>query len=224
MTRQPPISSTSGISLSRRQVSLSALSLLLGASVLPKQVWAAPSETVGQQAEWGQTYDAAASMKIQRSQSPILSPATFAATEAAIEQMRNVVAQGGWPDMPKASLKLGMRDKNVIALRRRLIASGDLDAGLGNSNIFDSYVEAGLRKFQGRHGLSTSGEFGAQSLIAMNIPADVRLRQLEINLVRLRSYASTPGYRFVVANIPAAIVETVAVSYTHLTLPTKRIV
>ena len=66
-----------------------------------------------------------------------------------------------------------------------------------------------MRKFQGRHGLSPSGEFGTQSLTAMNIPADVRLRQLEINQVRLRSYASTPGYRFVVANIPAAIVETV---------------
>lgn len=196
-------------SLSRRQVSFSALSLLLGASVLPKQAWAAPAETEDQQAEWGQAYDAAASMKIQRSQSPILSPATLSATEAAIEQMRNVVAQGGWTQMPKGNLKLGMRDKNVIALRRRLIASGDLDASLGNSNVFDSYVEAAMRKFQGRNGLSPSGEFGTQSLTAMNIPADVRLRQLEINQVRLRSYASTPGYRFVVANIPAAIVETV---------------
>ena len=196
-------------SLSRRQVSFSALSLLLGASVLPKQAWAAPAETEDQQAEWGQAYDAAASMKIQRSQSPILSPATLSATEAAIEQMRNVVAQGGWTQMPKGNLKLGMRDKNVIALRRRLIASGDLDASLGNSNVFDSYVEAAMRKFQGRHGRSPSGEFGTQSLTAMNSPADVRLRQLEINQVRLRSYASTPGYRFVVANIPAAIVETV---------------
>jgi L,D-transpeptidase YcbB len=209
MTRQATKSGMSRINLSRRQVSLSALALLLGASGLPKQVWAAPSEPASQQAEWGQTYDAAASMKIQQSQSPILSPSTFAATEAAIEQMHNVVAQGGWPQMPKGNLKLGIRDKNVIALRRRLIASGDLDASLGNSNVFDSYVEAALRKFQGRHGLSSSGEFGAQSLTAMNIPADVRLRQLEINLVRLRSYAASPGYRFVVANIPAAIVETV---------------
>ena len=106
-------------SLSRRQVSFSALSLLLGASVLPKQAWAASAETEDQQAEWGQAYDAAASMKIQRSQSPILSPATLSATEAAIEQMRNVVAQGGWTQMPKGNLKLGMRDKNVIALRRQ---------------------------------------------------------------------------------------------------------
>lgn len=196
--------------LSRRQVGISALSLLLGVpSLFADRAMAAPSEPADQQAEWSQTYDAAASMKVQRSQAPILSPATMAATEQAIEQMRNVVAQGGWPQMPKGNLKLGMRDKNVIALRRRLIASGDLDSGLGNSNIFDSYVEAGLRKFQGRHGLTQSGEFGTQTLTAMNIPADVRLRQLEINLVRLRSYAATPGYRFVVANIPAAIVETV---------------
>jgi murein L,D-transpeptidase YcbB/YkuD len=43
----------------------------------------------------------------------------------------------------------------------------------------------------------------------MNVPADVRLRQLETNVVRLRSYAGNLGNRFVVANIPAALVETV---------------
>ena len=43
----------------------------------------------------------------------------------------------------------------------------------------------------------------------MNIPADVRLRQLEINIVRLKAYTGNLGERFVMANIPAAAVETV---------------
>ncbi|MBE7200982.1 MAG: L,D-transpeptidase family protein, partial [Parafilimonas terrae] len=37
----------------------------------------------------------------------------------------------------------------------------------------------------------------------------VRLRQLEINVVRLRSYSGDLGRRFVITNIPAALVETV---------------
>ena len=37
----------------------------------------------------------------------------------------------------------------------------------------------------------------------------MRLKQLEVNLVRLRSYSASPGKRYVAANIPGAIVETV---------------
>src|SRR5204862_4239744 len=44
---------------------------------------------------------------------------------------------------------------------------------------------------------------------AMNVPAEVRLRQLETNLIRLRSFSGNLGRRYVTANIPAAHVETV---------------
>ena len=191
--------------LSRRDVALSLAALWVGMG----QAQAATAESETGQAEWGQSYEAAATMRSQRSSAPILSQQTIMATEQAIEMMRMVVAQGGWPQMPKAKLKLGQRDKAVVALRQRLIASGDLERNLSDSNIFDSYVEAAVRKFQERHGLTANGEFGTQTLTAMNIPADVRLRQLEINLVRLKSYPANPGFRFVTANIPAALVETV---------------
>ena len=191
--------------LTRRDMGLSLAAMWFAMG----QVQAAPVDVDTGQAEWGQSYDAAATMRLQRSSAPILSAQTIMATEHAIEMMRTVVAQGGWPIMPKVKLKLGQRDKAVTALRQRLIAGGDLERNLSDSPIFDSYVEAAVRKFQERHGLTSNGEFGTQTLTAMNIPADVRLRQLEINLVRLKSYPANPGFRFVVANIPAALVETV---------------
>jgi murein L,D-transpeptidase YcbB/YkuD len=43
----------------------------------------------------------------------------------------------------------------------------------------------------------------------MNVPANIRLRQLELNAVRLRSYSNNLGNRYVIVNIPAAVVETV---------------
>jgi murein L,D-transpeptidase YcbB/YkuD len=49
----------------------------------------------------------------------------------------------------------------------------------------------------------------AATLAALNVPAQTRLRQLEINLVRLRAYSGNLGHRYVVVNIPAALVETV---------------
>jgi murein L,D-transpeptidase YcbB/YkuD len=49
----------------------------------------------------------------------------------------------------------------------------------------------------------------ASTIAAMNVPAQVRLQQLETNLVRLRSLSGNLGPRYVIVNIPAAQVETV---------------
>ncbi|HKG77626.1 MAG TPA: L,D-transpeptidase family protein, partial [Beijerinckiaceae bacterium] len=106
-------------------------------------------------------------------------------------------------------LRVGANGPSVIALRQRLIQTGDLDPAAGTSPVYDSYVEAGVRRFQARHGINTTGAMNSATLTAMNVPAQVRLRQLELNLVRLRSNAGNLGQRYVIVNIPAAIVETV---------------
>jgi len=164
----------------------------------------------GGQAEWAQRYDADARLTVSRSTTPILSPQTVAATEAAIERFREIIASGGWPQVPFGQqMRLGSNSPSVSALRRRLIASGDLGAETGASPVFDSYVEAGVRRFQARHGVIATGVVNRQTIQAMNVPAEIRLKQLETNLVRLRSFSHGLGNRYVTANIPAASVETV---------------
>lgn len=191
---------------SRRQV------LLFGASVLALSTSAARAldfEDGVDQAEWQQSYDAVSDQLSTRSATPLLSAGTLSATEATIDQYRTLVAGGGWPNVPAVPLKLGMKNDAVVALRKRLMASFDLDPAVGLSPIFDSFVETAVRRFQELHGLKPTGEVTSSTVTAFNIPADVRLKQLEINLVRLRSYAANPGRRYVVANIPGALVETV---------------
>lgn len=187
--------------LSRREFTLGFL--LAGVSTASAQ------NVLGGQAEWRQSYDAVTSLSVARSSTPVLSTQTLAATEQMIEKYRQIVAQGGWPVMPKTTLRLGQKGPAVVALRKRLVASGDLDPSAGASPVFDSFVEAAVKRFQERHGLIPTGVLTAQTIAAMNIPADMRLRQLETNVVRLRSYTGNLGNRFVVANIPAATVETV---------------
>ncbi len=163
-----------------------------------------------EQAEWAQRYDADPRLAIARSNTPVLSVQTMSATEQAIETYRQIVANGGWGMVPAGHvLKLGVNGPAVVALRRRLAASGDLDPSVGGSPVFDSYVDAGVKHFQARHGLSETGMVSRETFTALNVPADVRLHQLEINLVRLRSYSGNLGERFVMANIPAMAVETV---------------
>jgi murein L,D-transpeptidase YcbB/YkuD len=193
-------------SFTRRQI----LPALAGAATLSLGAGRAlAQEVMGGQAEWKQNYDAATNLKVSRSTVPVLSPLTLQATEQMIETYRRLVAAGGFPQMPQANLRLGAKNATVVALRKRLIASGDLDPTLGTSTTFDSFVEGGVKRIQQRHGLQPTGIVTSATITAMNVPADVRLRQLETNVVRLRSYAGNLGNRFVVANIPAALVETV---------------
>jgi murein L,D-transpeptidase YcbB/YkuD len=164
----------------------------------------------GDQAEWAQGYDADARFAVQRSTTPVLSQATFDATERAIDQYRQIVQKGGWQKVPSGrTLKLGSTGPAVAALRQRLIISGDLDASSGTAPVFDSYVDAGVKHFQARHGLIENGVIGPEGFQALNIPADMRLHQLEINLVRLKAFSGNLGERYVMANIPAEAVETV---------------
>lgn len=163
----------------------------------------------GGQAEWAQKYDSAPSLSVHRSTTALLSPQTVMGTEQAIEKYRRIVANGGWQPIPNQTMKLGARGPGVIALRKRLAATGDMDASAGGSPVFDSYVEAAVRRIQARHGLGETGVVAAQTIAALNVSADIRLKQLEINLVRLKSFAANLGPRFVTANIPAAAIETV---------------
>jgi len=175
--------------------------------------FAAPADATaglfGEQAEWLQKYDADPRLSVQRTSTPILSQQTIAETERAIAQYQDLAARGGWNAVPNQTMKLGTKSNAVVALRQRLVVSGDLEETAGNSPVFDSYVEAGVKRFQARHGINATGVVAQQTVQALNVPAQVRARQLEINLVRLRAFSGNLGARFVTMNIPGAAVETV---------------
>ena len=175
-------------------------------------------EGLGGQAEWRQSYESSERISVSRETTPVLSPATVAATDAAIQLYQGIVERGGWNSVPtSAELKVGVRSKAVQALRQRLIASGDLDSVAGMGSTFDSFVEAAVKRFQLRHGLSPTGVVGEATFTELNIGADARLQQLQTNIVRLRAFSGDLGSRFVMVNIPAAAVETVegGVVFSH---------
>lgn len=191
----------SNMSLTRRETVLALLSGAAAAGSVP---------AFAQQAEWRQGYDAGARNAVVRSSTPMLSPEALQATEQAVVAYRDLAARGGWPQVQLSErLGVGSRGPAVVALRQRLIVTGDLDQAAGTSNVYDSYVEAGVRRFQSRMGLSTTGAINRATTAALNVPIERRIRQLETNVVRLRSWSGNLGGRYVVANIPAAMVETV---------------
>ncbi len=170
------------------------------------------------QAEWPQSYEASPEMAVGREATPILSPATVDATEAAIQKYQDLVAKGGWNVVPGGpELRVGSKSRAVQALRERLVVSGDLDPVAGTGPMFNSFVEAAVKRFQARNGLGQTGVVNEATLTELNVPAAARLQQLETNIVRLNAYSGDLGSRFVIVNIPAASVETVenGVVYSH---------
>lgn len=166
-----------------------------------------------QQREWQDKFDAGASTPVAqlKSDTPLLSPETAANTEGAIPAYQQIVARGGWPRVPdRQRLRIGTRSDAVLALRQRLAVTGDLvQTQFGYGDTFDSYVDAAVRRFQVRHGLKPNGIVDKPVFDVMNVSAELRLRQLETNVVRLRTMAGFLGDRFVFVNIPAAELEAV---------------
>jgi murein L,D-transpeptidase YcbB/YkuD len=161
--------------------------------------------------EMGEGFDAASrTVLMPKSTLPTLSPGTVQTTEQAIPHYERLAAEGGWPFIPPSDkLRLGVRHPSVVPMRRRLMAGGDLDVSGNLPDVYDSYVEGAVKRFQARHGLIVDGVAKEGTLAAMNIPVTARLNQLRVNLVRLRAMASTVSSRFVMSNIPAAQIEAV---------------
>jgi murein L,D-transpeptidase YcbB/YkuD len=164
-----------------------------------------------QRGDFGQGFDdASRTVHMPKATEPTVSAATAQTTEQAIERYAAIVARGGWPRVPAVTqLRLGDRHPSVTDLRARLAVSSDIDPNAVGNDIYDSYVEAGVRRFQARHGLGVDGIVHKETLAALNVPAPVRLGQLRVNVTRLRTLATNLGSRYVVCNLPAARIEAI---------------
>ena len=140
---------------------------------------------------------------------PTLSKANIEATKTAIAGHEKIVENGGWGKVPAKKMYLGMSGSAVRALHERLFRSGHLREASFSARHFGADLERALKRFQASNGLSPTGVTDRRTIAALNIPAEVRLRQLKINLARLRKDAKSDSARYLVVNIPSAQVEAV---------------
>jgi murein L,D-transpeptidase YcbB/YkuD len=145
------------------------------------------------------------------SSEPILSYETSYNLVSAIKRYEQIVANGGWEEMTRGSYALEKGDDrgHVRALRRRLIASGDLEDTGRLSSKFDDELDAALRQFQARHGLQLTGIIDQETYLTLNVPAETKLKQLRLNLERVNQVVGDLSNRYIVVNIPAASIEAV---------------
>src|SRR5262249_5625883 len=87
----------------------------------------------------------------------------------ALATYRRIAANGGWHSVQSGpTLKPGMSDRRVPALRRRLAASGDLaEAAVAGGEQYDAALVTAVKAFQDRHGLPVDGVVGPTVLAAL---------------------------------------------------------
>ncbi len=132
--------------------------------------------------------------------------AFYRGLRTALAHYRDLARRGGWSAVPSgATLRPGDRDARIPALRARLsvtdaalAAAADID-----THLFDAALEDAVNRFQLQHGLATDGVVGARTLAAINVPVEVRIDQLRVNLERLRWVFRDQESRYLIVNIAA---------------------
>jgi L,D-transpeptidase YcbB len=125
--------------------------------------------------------------------------------KAALARYRQLSLKTEWPKVSSGpSLKKGMKSNRVAELRKRLESSGDLTAVAGEAtsyDFFDEKLEQSVMAFQKRHGFEGDGVVGRKTLDALNVPLMKRVRQMEVNMERMRWILGSQEERFIVVNI-----------------------
>ncbi len=141
---------------------------------------------------------------------PTYGPQTIAVTRSALAQYQQIARRGGWGTLPTtARLTKGQRGADVLRLKQRLAAEGDLAAQSATGDLFDDATFAAVQRFQRRVGLLPSGVVAAATIRQLNIPVESRIRSLEKSLERLGESRFAFGPRYVIVNIPAAAAEAI---------------
>jgi murein L,D-transpeptidase YcbB/YkuD len=126
----------------------------------------------------------------------------YTRAKAALKKYRALATNGGWEPLPAGeTLKSGMNDPRVPALRARLELWGDYSGEMNDSKVYDDALVKAVKSMQYRHGLAQDGVVGKATLKELNVPVEDRVEQLIINLERRRWMPDDFGQRYIFVNL-----------------------
>lgn len=116
---------------------------------------------------------------------------------------RNIADQGGFPKvvLSKKALKISEKDTCLLTIKKYLVLSGDLKYN-DQSILFNDTLVKAISRFQSRMGLNNQGIVGVATAKEMNVPISFRIKQIMINMERLRWFPDDVEDNFLLINIP----------------------
>ena len=131
----------------------------------------------------------------------------YKALKEQLSRYYTVAKNGGWqPVTVKKTLKKGMTDPAVLAVKRRLQATGEMPAG-DTTAIFNDTLENAVKTFQESLGLTPTGTVTASLAKSMSVSANDRVKQILMNLGRMRWMPEASKGNLILVNIPEFVLH-----------------
>ncbi len=151
-----------------------------------------------------------------------LSPSTpeYQKLKQLLALYRRKQGAGGWPQLPKGTkLKKGDKGPLVETLRVQLVAQEALSSEGQGSDVLDDSLEDALKNYQALHGLDQDGKVGEETLKALNIPVEQRIRSIIVSLEKHRWYPTPLPSRYLQVNIPGFYLKAVEKGFPAFYMP-----
>lgn len=127
-------------------------------------------------------------------------------TQAALQLYLKLSQENNYANLPetKKGIAPGKEYTGVPDLARLLRLLGDLpsSAEMPSGNVYEEPLVEAVKKFQRRHGITSDGVLGTQTIKQLNTPLRDRVEQLRLTLERWRWLSSEFPQPPVVVNIP----------------------
>lgn len=122
----------------------------------------------------------------------------------ALSKYYELQKQGNWDSIPapKKSYSKGDSSAAIAMIKKRLLLLGDYTAQ-DTTGSFDSSLVTAVKAYQNRLGLQPDGAVGKGTLSELNTPLQERIKQILINLERVRWMpAENDSSNYIMVNIP----------------------
>ncbi|MDZ7607390.1 MAG: L,D-transpeptidase family protein [Cyclobacteriaceae bacterium] len=110
---------------------------------------------------------------------------------------------GGWGIVSiNRTIKPGEKSPVPESLYQRLLATSDITDSIQSiDSVYDGKLVEAVKQFQARHGLEPDGVIGKNTAEALNTSVDARIKQINVNMERMRWVVSDFSRDMVLINI-----------------------
>lgn len=146
----------------------------------------------------------------------------YADLKAQLAKYQQIASDGGWQTIPAGKdLKAGSVDSRVEILQKRLAATEDykLDDTDEQAAKYDDDTTKAVKQFQRNNGLKASGVVDKTTLQSLNVSVEMRIKQIQLNMDRMRWLPNNMGNKYLMVNIPNYSLVIVNAQQIDLAMP-----
>ena len=120
-----------------------------------------------------------------------------------LRDYREIYKKGGFPVIvtTKKLLQTTENDSCLLAVKQHLFLTGDLKSN-DTTIVFTEQLAKAVANFQHRMGLLENGKLNSQTITELNKPVALRIKQMIVNLERLRWVPVKMEHEYLMVNIP----------------------